>query len=160
MKKRAIYNMYSQNTLWAVVTVSAAFLGAVIGATVRPLFDHLVRKWQRQSDWRRQALEQQLNELYRPLYEKMVVMPQKDPLHYFSDWGEEEFTKWLQDALDIIIPKLHLVPDELLSRIHEWRETATWGEPARGVSAESEVRFLYDHIEKHFRLLRKELGIS
>jgi hypothetical protein len=89
---------------------SAAFLGAVIGATVRPLFDHLVQKWQQKSAWKRQTLEQQLSELYRPLYEKMVILPETDPTHYFIDWEEEEFKKWLRDALKIIISKLHLVP--------------------------------------------------
>jgi len=67
--------MASLNPFWSVIIMaSAGFLGAVIGATVRPLFDHLVQKWQRKSVWRRQALEQQLNELYRPLYETMVYL--------------------------------------------------------------------------------------
>ena len=63
------------------------------------------------------------------------------------------------DALDIIIPKLHLVPDEILSEVHGWRERVTLG-PEFGVSTEPDTKFLYDHIEKHFRFLRKELGIS
>ena len=86
-------------------------------------------------------------------------MPKTDPTHYFVDWKEEEFRKWLGDALDMVIPKLHLVPDEILSKVHGWRETVTLG-PESGFSAEPEVRFLYDHIEKQFRSLRKELGIS
>ncbi len=142
-----------------IIMASAAFLGAVIGATVRPLFDHLVQRWQQRSVWRRQTLEQQLNELYRPLYEKMVIMPKADPTHYFIDWEEEEFKRWLGDALDIIIPKLHLVPDEILSKVHGWRETVALG-PEFGVSAKTDTKFLYDHIEKHFHFLRKELGIS
>ena len=152
--------MANLNPFWSVIIMaSAAFLGAVIGATVRPLFDHLVQKRQRKSVWRRQALEQQLNELYRPLYETMVIMPKTDPMHYFIDWEEEEFKKWLGDALDIIIPKLHLVPDGILNKLHGWRESVALG-PEYGVSAEPDVRFLYDHIEKHFLFLRKELGIS
>ena len=38
-----------------IIMASAAFLGAVIGATGRPLFDHLVQKWQRKSIWKRAA---------------------------------------------------------------------------------------------------------
>ena len=71
----------------------------------------------------------------------------------------EEFRKWLRDALDIIIPKLHLVPDEILSKVHGWRETVILGAEF-GISAEPDVRFLYDHIDKYFHFLRKELGIS
>jgi len=78
----------------------------------------------------------------RPLYEKMVIMPKTDPTHYFVDWEEEEFKKWLVDALDIIIPKLHLVPDGILSKVHGWREIVALG-PEYGVSAEPDVRFLY-----------------
>lgn len=152
--------MANLDLFWSIITVaSAGLLGAVIGATVRPLFDHLVQTWQRKSVWRRQALEQQLNELYRPLYEKMVIMPKTDPTHYFIDWEEEEFRKWLGEALEIIIPKLHLMPDGMLSKVHGWRETVTLG-LEHGVSAEPDVKFLYDHIEKHFLFLRKELGIS
>ncbi len=152
--------MDNLNLFWSIITVaSAGLLGAVIGATVRPLFDHLFQRWQRKSTWRLQALQQQLNELYRPLYEKMVIMPKADPMHYFIDWEEEEFRKWLIDALDIIIPKLHLVPDEILSEVHGWRERVTLG-PEFGVSTEPDTKFLYDHIKKHFRFLRKELGIS
>jgi len=149
--------MTSLDTYWSVVILAgAAFLGAVVGATVRPLFDHLVQKWQRKSVWRRQALEQQLNELYRPLYEKMVIMPERDPFDYFCDWEKEDFTRWLQEALRIIIPRLHLLPDEILAKVHEWREVSSWPE----FDAEPAVRYLYNHIDERFRLLRKELGIS
>lgn len=148
------------NPLWSVIIAATAVFAAVIGATIRPLFDHFLQKSQRKRAWKRQALEQQLNELYRPLYEKMVIMPGTDPTHYFIDWDEEEFRKWLGEALDIIIPKLHLVPDEMLSEVHQWRETVAMAGPEWGVSAEPDVRFLYDHIEKHFRFLRKELGIT
>ncbi|MCJ7791272.1 MAG: hypothetical protein MUP49_02490 [Dehalococcoidia bacterium] len=80
-----------------------ALIGVVIGAILPSILNH----WQRKRMWRREALQQQLNELYRPLYEKMVIMPETDPMHYFSDWEDEEFRKWLADALDMIIPKLH-----------------------------------------------------
>jgi len=132
-----------------------ALVGVVIGAILSSILNH----WQRKRTWKREALQQQLSELYRPLYEKMVIMPGTDPMHYFSDWEEEEFRKWLGDALDMVIPKLHLVPDEVLSKLHGWREAVTLG-PEFGFSAEPEVRFLYNHIEKQFRSLRKELGIS
>lgn len=85
-------------------------------------------------------------------------MPERDPMHYFSDWNDEEFRKWLADALDMIIPRLHLLPDEILGKIHGWREAVAWG-PEGSVSAESDVIFLYDHIDKYFHFLRKELGI-
>jgi hypothetical protein len=160
VKNKGVYGMGNLDLSWSVIIMaSSAFLGAVIGATVRPLFDHLVQRWQQKSAWRRQALEQQLNELYRPLYEKMVIMPRQDPTHYFIDWEEDEFKKWLTDALDIIIPKLHLVPDEILSKIHGWRETVALG-PEFDVSAETDTRFLYSHIDGYFHFLRKELGIS
>ena len=132
-----------------------ALVGVVIGAILSSVLNH----WQRKRMWRREALQQQLTELYRPLYEKMVIMPKADPMHYFGDWEDEEFRKWLADALDMIIPKLHLLPDEILGKIHEWRETVAW-EPEGGGSTEPDVRFLYDHIYKYFHFLRKELGIS
>ena len=48
--------MANLEPFWSIIIMaSAAFLGAVIGATVRPLFDHLVQKWQRKSTWRRDA---------------------------------------------------------------------------------------------------------
>ena len=132
-----------------------ALIGVVMGVVLTFIFTH----WQRNREWKREALQQQLNELYRPLYEKMVIMPGTDPTHYFIDWEEEEFRKWLTGALDMIIPKLHLLPDEILGKIHGWRETVAWG-PESGVSAEPDVRFLYDHIDKYFHSLRKKLGIS
>ena len=132
-----------------------ALIGVVTGVILSFIFTH----WQRKRQWKREALQQQLNELYRPLYEKMVIMPGTDPMHYFDDWEEEEFRKWLEDALKMIIPKLHLLPNEILDRIHGWRETIAWGEEA-GVSTESDVRFLYDHIYKYFHFLRKKLDIS
>lgn len=144
--------MDNLNPLWSGIF---ALIGVVIGAILPSILTH----WQRKRVWRREALQQQLNELYRPLYEKMVIMPGTDPMHYFSDWEEEEFRKWLVDALDMLIPKLHLLPDEILGKIHGWRETVAWG-PESDVSTEPDVRFLYDHIDKYFHFLRKELGIS
>lgn len=132
-----------------------ALVGVVIGA----ILSSALSRWQRKKEWRREALLQQLNELYRPLYEKMVIMPGTDPMHYFIDWEEEEFRKWLVDTLNMIIPKLHLLPDEILGKIHGWRETVALGTES-GVSVEPDMRFLYDHIDRYFHFLRKELGIS
>jgi hypothetical protein len=50
------------------------------------------------------------------------------------------------------------LPDEILGKVHAWRETVALG-PEYGVSAEPDVRFLYGHIDKYFHFLRKELGI-
>ena len=132
-----------------------ALAGIVVGAVL----SYILTRWQRKREWKREALEQQLNELYRPLYEKMIIMPGTDPMHYFSDWEEEEFRKWLLDALQIIIPKLHLLPNEILDRIGRWQETLAYGEES-GVSTEPDVQFLYDHIDKYFHFLRKKLDIS
>lgn len=143
--------MDNLNPLWTGIF---ALIGVIIGAILSSILTY----WRRKRVWRREALQQQLNELYRPLYEKMVIMPGTDPMHYFSDWEEEEFRKWLVDALRMIIPKLHLLPDEILGKIHGWRETVAWGSES-GVSTEPDVRFLYDHIDKYFHFLRKELGI-
>ena len=50
--------MANLNPFWSVIIMaSAAFLGAVIGATLRPLFNHLVQKWQRRSAEKKLKLE-------------------------------------------------------------------------------------------------------
>jgi hypothetical protein len=132
---------------------------ALAGIAVGAILSYILTRRQRKREWKREALQQQLNELYRPLYEKMIIMPGTDPTHYFADWEEEEFRKWLAEALQIIIPKLHLLPDEILGKIHGWRETLVLGQDS-GISTEPIVEFLYDHIDKYFHFLRKELGIS
>lgn len=83
-------------------------------------------------------------------------MPHKDPEHYFIDWEDDEFRDWLRQALDIMLPKLHLLPNEVLAKIHRYRETLT--DPM--YNAEQEVRWLYTHIETRFNYLRNLLGID
>lgn len=144
--------MDALNPVWGGIF---ALAGVIVGA----ILPSILRHWQRRKEWRREALHQQLDELYRPLYEKLVIMPGSDPMHYFADWEEDEFRKWLADALEMIIPKLHLLPDEILGKIHSWREALAWGEDM-GISTQPIVGLLYDHIDKHFHFLRKELGIS
>ena len=92
----------------------SAFVGAVSGAVIRPLVDYLINRLQKKSQYRRAALEQQLNELYRPLYENFVIMPGMHPEFYFEDWDNDNFQSWLKHALNVIVQKVHLVPDELL----------------------------------------------
>ena len=134
----------------------AGFGGAILGALVRPFIEALLVGRRQKIEWKREALEEQLRELYRPLYENFVIMPHDAPEHYFSDWEDEEFQTWLTRALDVMIPKLHLLPDEVLGRIHTMRESLGYG----GDEVEREVRWLYKHIDAKFNEIRKQLGIS
>lgn len=63
----------SGSWLPAVIMALAAFVGAIIGAVVRPYFEDIFEKRQKRSQYRRVALEKQLNDLYRPLYEYAEV---------------------------------------------------------------------------------------
>ena len=83
-------------------------------------------------------------------------MPNKDPEYYFSEWDNEEFHDWLQDAIKMLIPKLHLLPDDVLERLHGLREVAVRLEH----DAESEVQWLYSRITQAFDATRKELKIT
>ncbi|MBI2339677.1 MAG: hypothetical protein HYU99_04835 [Deltaproteobacteria bacterium] len=141
---------------WSVIiTAGAGFLGATMGAIVHPLINHQTQKWQRKTAWKREALLERLNELYQPLYVDFVVMPDKDPEHYFVDWTADDFNEWLNNVLKIIIPKIHLVPDEVRDKVNYCIEIAS----RKDYDAESEVRQLYDHIKKYFIILRKKLGL-
>lgn len=58
-----------------IITALAGFFGAVVGAVSPPLLGYLFQKKQH----KKEVLKEQLNELYRPLYEKFVIMPNHDP---------------------------------------------------------------------------------
>lgn len=134
----------------------AALIGVIVGTVLGPILEYLLKKRMHDKKWKRESLEKQLNELYRPLYEKCVIMPDEDPEHYFCDWDNDEFNKWLNKTLNIMIRKIDLVPNEVLDKIHNLRGTA--GRPY--YEAEKDVRSLYKHIDKKFKYLRKKLEIS
>jgi len=58
--------------------------------------------------------------------------------------------------LHIIIPKLHLAPNEILEKVHLLREKTSGSD----YDTEKDVRLLFKHIDERFRYLRKELKIS
>ena len=82
-------------------------------------------------------------------------MPDRDPEHYFSEWTDEEFHDWLHRALDVLIPKLHLLPEDILRKLHGFREVAF----NRGFDAEPDVKWLYSRMEEAFDQTRQDLGI-
>lgn len=88
-------------------------------------------------------------------------MPKCDPEYGYEweNWKKEDFAHWLTEALDIIVPKIHLAPDEILEKIHRLRENAVRS-LREDWSVEKDAEYLYTHIKKHFHLLRKELEIS
>jgi hypothetical protein len=94
--------MENINSLLPLISVAlSGFCGAIFGAVLGPIVEHWATGRRQRSRWRRLSLMSQLNNVYRPLYEKYVVMPRRDPEHYFSDWGPAEFTEWLQGALAV-----------------------------------------------------------
>lgn len=135
----------------AMIGMAGILVGAFLGPTLQFFFNKLTRN----DSWKRESLEKQLKQLYRPLYEKCVILADSDPEHYFCDWDSEEFRDWLRNALNIIIPKIDLASDEILEKIHSMRENA-----CESYDAEKDVRYLYQHIDKKFCSLRKELKIS
>jgi hypothetical protein len=131
-------------------------LGTAIGAIVPAFVSGKVQARQRKTEWKREALLEQLNGLYRELYLQCCIIPDQHPEHYFSEWESQEFTDWLDMAIKLILPKLHLAHDQIVEKLYYWREIAA--DP--GQVAEPSVRELYKHIDSHFKYLRKELCIS
>ena len=130
--------------------------GAILGSVIRPLINDLLGIQRTRRQRKEESQRQQLLELYKPLYLELVIIPDQDPEHYFSEWDEEEFHEWLNRALRLMLPKLYLLPDELLPKIYGWRETASRIDH----DAEDDVRWLYKHIDEKFKSLRKELNIN
>lgn len=141
--------------LAAIIAASSGILGIIIGTVFGPWIGSIFEKRKQVSQRKIEALRQQL-EVYRPLYEKLVIMPQQDPEHYFSEWDDDEFRDWLATAIDLMLPNLHLLPSEVLEKIHEYRESTATDH----YDCEADVRWLYKHISDRFRYLRKQLGID
>jgi len=139
-----------------VIASGSALLGASIGAILPALVSGKVQGKQRRLEWKREALLEQLNCLYKELYIECCIIPVQHPEHYFNEWERIEFNEWLSHAIDLILPKLHYAQDEIVDRIYLWREIAA--DP--GNNAEPAVRELYGLIDGYFQFLRKELCIS
>jgi hypothetical protein len=148
-------NQADQTMLTAIIAAFSGIAGIIIGTILAPWIGWFFDKRKQASQQKIDALRKQL-EVYRPLYEKLVIMPQKDPEHYFCDWEEAEFHDWLSTAVDLMLPNLHLLPNEVLEKIHGYRETTVTDH----FSCESDVRWLYKHIEDKFKDLRKQLKIE
>jgi len=138
-----------------IIAASSGLLGAIIGSVVGPLVSSVLDRRRQDSILKKEAARQQL-EIYRPLYEKLIIMPDQDPEHYFSEWEEDEFSEWLSKAVDLMLPNLHLLSNEMLSKIHSYRESLA--NPA--YDCEADVRWLYTHIQNKFESIRKELKIE
>lgn len=128
----------------------------MIGAVVPAFVSGKVQDRQRKTEWKREALLEQLNGLYKELYLQCYIMPNRHPEHYFTDWNRKEFNTWLNKAVEIILPQLHLAPEPIIRKLGYWQEIAYDSR----YNAEESVKELYDHIEQYFMYLRKELCIS
>lgn len=138
-----------------IISASSGLVGAAIGSIATLLVSSVLEKRKQDLTLKKEAARQQL-EIYRPLYEKLIIMPDQDPEHYFSDWNDNEFREWLSKAIDLMIPNLHLLPTEILTKIQGFRENATREE----YDCEPDVRWLYRHIQEKFESIRKELKIA
>ena len=139
-----------------IIASASGLLGALIGAIVPTIVSEKVQDRQRKTEWKREALLEQLNGLYRELYLQCCIIPDQHPEHYFVEWERDEFHAWLNKAIEIILPKLHFASDQIVDRLYYWREIASDSRQ----NAEPSVRELYSHIDSHFKYLRKELCIS
>ena len=139
----------------AIIAAISGIVGIIIGTVLGPFIGFILDKRKEISQRKIEALKQQLD-VYRPLYEKLVIMPEQDPEHYLCDWEDDEFRNWLSKAVDLMLPNLHLLPNEVLDKIHGYRESTATDH----YDCESDVRWLYQHIIDRFKYLRKQLSID
>lgn len=138
-----------------IVGASAGLVGVIIGALLGPWASGRVEKQRQETQLRIDAKRKQL-EIYRQLYQDLVIMPDQDPEHYFSEWDDREFNEWLSKAVDKLMPNLQWVPDEVLEKLHGYRELSATDQ----YDCEHEVRWLYGRIHDKFNSLRQELKIE
>jgi hypothetical protein len=137
-----------------IIAAIASFIGAILGSVVRPLIDWGIESRRQKPKQQRELYQKQL-EAYKPLYEKLVIMPDSPPEHYFSEWSDEEFFEWLSTALNLLLPYTDILPHELYEKIPGYTETVGCHD-----DCEADVRWLFKHIKERYTYLRKELKIG
>ena len=137
----------SDQALAAIIGVVSAAATALVGAAAV-----LARDMLQDSRKRKQAArEQKFSSLYSPLYAQVSV----------PSWAEgfdsDAMAMVLSGALKIIKENLHLAPRELRDRTYEWEEMIGM---RAGDALDTELRWLYRHVESNFSKLQKDLGIT
>jgi hypothetical protein len=136
----------------------AANLAAFVFAPLRWTWQRAIGQAAEERQLARDASLAAFNNLYKPLYQQLVVAPAPlAPLETFQDAENDTLAAYLDGAQTLIRGKEEYAHPDLLDRMMGWDEAIYMPNHDQ---LEREAGWLYGHVREQFEALRRKLHMS